>query len=252
MTISGCERVRSSWIEFASPSGGAFEAALELSEREHVSACPACQRTLRSWSLAVRALSKLPRQSAPPELDSAVVAAWHAGARTDRALRALQRLARLAPPDQLAQALDQPSTEVGVAASQVARASAPRVLDRLVQEELLDPAKARVRRHVGGLRRLPAPDELFPRVAAELSPSRRSAAARDGLRSIAARRLRFVLGAAAAFALVALPIALLLQKPSDSTRPFRVERTSSLGALSPMTRGMLDAVSSGLAHPKRS
>lgn len=252
MSLSPCDQVRSSWIEAAPVASAEFQAELEPMLREHLGSCPACQRVIGAWPLAARALSELPRHSAPAELDSAVVAAWHAGARTERALRALMRLARQAPPEQLAEALELSSSDAGVAASQISRASAPQVLDRLVHEELLDPAKARVRRHVGGLRRLSAPDALAPRVAAELSHRRSSSAARDSLRALTARRLRVVLGAAAAFALVALPIALLVQKPQPPTRPFRVERASSLGAFSPITRGMLDAASSGLIRPERS
>lgn len=257
MSASWCDQVRESWIEALPIEARAFEASLAAPAREHVRDCTACQQLLRRWPLAVRALSELPRLAAPLELDSAVVAAWHAGARTERALRAVQRLARLAPPDELGDALDQPLQDAGLAAAQVTRASAPHVLDRLVHEELLDPAKARVRRHVGGLRRLAAPDALLSRVATELSRGRLTQARqapvnRHGLRSLAARRVRVILAAAAAFALVALPIALLVRSPQAPSRPFRIERASSLGTLSPMTRGMLDAASSGLTRPERS
>lgn len=250
-----CDRLRSAWVDAAPAvlSGAGLHAEL----REHLASCPACQRVMRAWPLAARALSALPRCAAPRELDSAVVAALQAGARTDRAVRALERLARLTPPDELAEALEQPVA--GAAPSDapppapVTRATAPRVLERLVSEELSDPAKARVRRHVGGLRRLAAPAELASRVEQRLRSERARASAAAALRVEVRRRLRLALAAAAAFALVA--IALLVERPDDATqprpRPFRVEHASSLASLSPITRGMLDGVSSGLSKPQR-
>lgn len=249
---SPCDRLRSAWLDAApAPTDGA---GLAEELRAHLAGCAACQRALRAWPLAARALGELPRHSAPRELDSAVVAAIQAGARTDRAVRALERLARLTPPEQLAEALENPASgEARDEAAPMSRASAPRVLDRLVSEELSDPAKARVRRHVGGLRRLSAPAQLTTLVEQRTRNERARSAAAAALRVEVRRRLRLALGAAAAFALVA--IALLVERPErpnePKQRPFRVERASSLASLSPMTRGMLDNLSSGLTQAQR-
>jgi hypothetical protein len=285
MNPSPCDLVRLALLEGPAFDGAAIteSAAPSLSaeQRAHFESCVACQNAARTWPLAARALSELRRERAPRELDSAVVGALHAGARTERAVRALQRLARLSPPPQLGAALDasaeaeaherpadleQAPTEDGLTEEALAeeakrlraegRTPAPRVLDRLVQEELLDPAKARVRRHVGGLHRLPAPDALFERVAGELTRERREREPRAALRSFTARRLRLVLGAAAVFALLALPFLSRTEDLRDDSRPrsrpFRVERASSLGALSPITRDLLNTASSGMSSPDRS
>ncbi len=274
---SACERFRDAWIDaapraWAATGLGADMRGQPADLREHWNTCAACQRVVAAWPLAARALSELPRQSAPRELDSAVVAAIQAGARTDRAVRALERLARLTPPEQLAEALEQPSTAGEPRALPLAepmtRASAPRVLERLVSEELSDPAKARARRHVGGLRRLTAPAELTALVEQRLQTERARSLAAAALRVEVRRRLRLALGAAAAFALVA--IAVLVERPQQPSqprpdgalvsepqttqprqRPFRVEHASSLASLSPMTRGMLDSASSGLSQTQR-
>ncbi len=254
MNPSLCDLVRSALLE-----GDLVDTAL----REHVAGCAECRHAARAWPLAARALTELPREPAPRELDSAVVAALHAGARTERAIQALQRLARLSPPPQLSSALDAnsegnehdaeapPSAEVERLRA-AGRAPAPRVLDRLVHEELLDPAKAHVRRHVGGLHRLTAPEALRERVADNFTRERRERAPRAALRKHAARRLRLVLGAAVAFALLALPFLSRPEEPDVKSRPFRVERASSVGALSPITRDLLNAASSGMSTRERS
>jgi hypothetical protein len=249
----------------ASPTPSATEAPQPPSAqmREHLASCAACRHASRAWPLAARALTELRREPAPRELDSAVVAALHAGARTERAIQALQRLARLSPPPQLTTALDAnaesdehdaedlPPAEVERLRA-VGRAPAPRVLDRLVQEELLDPAKSRVRRHVGGLHRLAAPEALRERVADNFTRERRERAPRAALRKHTARHLRLVLGAAAAFVLLALPFLSRPEDPQEKSRPFRVERASSVGALSPITRDLLNAASSGMSARERS
>jgi hypothetical protein len=280
MNPSPCDLVRLALLEGPAFDGAAIPGSaapsLSAEQRAHFESCVACQNAARTWPLAARALSELRRERAPRELDSAVVGALHAGARTERAVRALQRLARLSPPPQLGAALDASAeaeaherpadpehalTEEALAEEAKrlraeGRTPAPRVLDRLVQEELLDPAKARVRRHVGGLHRLPAPDALFERVAGELTRERREREPRAALRSFTARRLRLVLGAAAVFALLALPFLSRTEDLRDDSRPrsrpFRVERASSLGALSPITRDLLNTASSGMSSPDRS
>lgn len=243
---ANCERFQQALVE-ALPTTPGLSAEL----REHVQACAACARALRAWPAASRALSELPRHAAPSELDSAVVAVFHGGARTERALRALSELARLSPPAELAQALDGLARENSAAVPQLGRAPAPRVLDRLVDEELQDPAKALVRRHVGGLARLEAPASLAERVALELARARQDSRARVALSRVFRRRLEFALGAAALFAVVVGWWALQRESVSP-TRPFRVEHAANFGALSPLSRGLLDSASSGMFGGQRS
>jgi len=241
-----CERLQLALID-ALPSAADLPAHL----REHVQACAACTRALRAWPAASRALSDLPRLAAPSELDSAVVAAFHGGARTDRALRALGELARLSPPAELAQVLEGLARESTAPAPQLGRAPAPRVLERLVDEELQDPAKALVRRHVGGLARLEAPTALAERVALDFARTQRDSRARLALRGVFRRRLEVALGAAALFAVVFGWWALQRESVSPA-RPFRVEHAANFGAFSPLSRGMLDSASSGMFGNQRS
>lgn len=219
--------------------------------REHAQSCAACARALRAWPAASRALSELPRQAAPSELDSAVVAAFHGGARTERALRALSELARLSPPAELAQAIEGLARDSAAPVPHLGRAPAPRVLDRLVDEELQDPSKALVRRHVGGLARLEAPASLAERVARDFAHAQEDSRARLALRRVFRRRLELALGAAAVFA-VFIGVWALQREPVSPPRPFRVEHASNFGALSPLSRGLLDSASSGMFGGQRS
>lgn len=302
MEAPDCDRLRLALLD--------GDVSADVLSTEHVASCAACARAARTWPQAARALREMERMPAPAALDSAVVAALHAGVRSDRAVRALQQLARLSPPTELdgseldgseldSSELDrsvgesvapEPSGEDTTAASAsdgtssigasssaeelgfAGRTPAPRVLDRLVHEELLDPSKALVRRHIGGLARLRAPQELATRVAAELArPDVRLFASfaemsagmtggkpasgsafdrRRAVRDLATRRVRRVFAAAALFALLALPFAFLSGEPQPRTRPFRVERADSFGALSPISRGLLNSASSGLIDPQ--
>jgi len=277
MEPSTCERVREALLD------GDLSSMRDLTA--HLEHCADCKLAAHAWPLAARALREAERVSAPTELDSAVVAALHAGVRGDRAVRALRQLARLAPPAELDEAVDPspaerasvapaapesvPESDTSLGAEELGFAGftpAPRVLDRLVHEELLDPSKALVRRHVGGLTRLRAPAELAARVAAACAnpdsrmfvselrgapaPSRRSAV-REAVRELAARRVRSVFAAAALFAMLALPLVFLSREPDVRQRPFRVERADSLSALSPISRSLLNQASSGMLDPDR-
>jgi len=241
-----CERLQLAMVD-ALPSTPHLTGEL----REHVLACAACARVVRAWPAASRALAELPRRAAPSELDSAVVAAFHGGARTDRALRALGELARLSPPAELAQALEGLARESAGPVPQLGRAPAPRVLDRLVDEELQDPSKALVRRHVGGLARLEAPAALRERVAGDFARAQQDSRARLALRQVFRRRLELALGAAALFALF-VGLWALQREPVSPARPFRVEHAANFGAFSPLSRGMLDTASSGMLGSQRS
>lgn len=249
-----CDRLRQALLDGGGLEDVELDGVLEAEElRAHVPQCEACRRAASAWPRAARALAQLPRRRAPGELDSAVVGALQAGARTERALDALRSLARLAPPQQLDVALEAPLADAAPP-SAPGRAPAPRVLDRLVNEELVDPAKARVRRHVGGLRRLRAPEDLAPRLAARM---RAQAAAADdrpfaGLsgprEGSADRRARWIVVAAMLAVLAVLPITLRDSEPQVKTRPFVVEQAAGLDALSPMARSLLDSASSGLSN----
>lgn len=290
MEPTTCDQLRSALLEGDALRGSEWSA--------HLASCVECAHVHRAWPLAARALREAERHAAPPELASAVVAAMHAGVRGDRAVRALQRLARIWPPQELDDALMGGSEDVGPARrdpappndsaalsgsgqdsgddaglhpgpagdehaedlARVERTPAPRVLDRLVHEELLDPAKALARRHVGGLARLQAPDELARRVAEELlRPASATGAVKvlapavsASVRQLASRRVRRVLAAAALFVALAVPLVFLSREPEVRTRPFRVEHAQSLGALSPISRSLLDSASSGLISLDRS
>lgn len=139
----------------------------------HASACASCAAWRERAARQIAALRELPRREAPFELDGRVVATREAGYRQGRAARALLELGRVSSPVELETAVD---AGLGRAASGpiegAAPLRAPSVLDRLVAEELGDPAKAGARRYLGSLRRQRAPAVLLQRLALELREGR--------------------------------------------------------------------------------
>ncbi len=116
----------------------------------HLSRCAACRRDLARAEVRIAFLRDLARVEAPAEMDGAIVAALQAGARQSRAIRALTALTPFSAPDALAR--------------RIAVSRTPAVLDRLVGEDLVDPAKALASRYAGRLERLRAPADLEHRL----------------------------------------------------------------------------------------
>jgi len=123
---------------------------VDLALDAHLARCEACPRELARAEQRVTLLRALGSRGAPVELDGLVVAAMQAGARQQRATRAVQSLARAHTPDDLALRLAGPK--------------APHVLERLVREDLVDPAKAVASRYARSLERLRAPRDLDRRL----------------------------------------------------------------------------------------
>jgi hypothetical protein len=203
---------------------------------EHAHGCATCARWAARLVVREELVRSLPRFAAPMELEGLVVGAVQAGARQDRAVRALSRLSRVQPPKEL----DHAVADVTAGPASGLRATAPQVLDRLVAEELADPAKARSRRFIGSLPRLAAPTALAQCVESAVATA---------LRPAAPSRTRFaraVFAVAALILAVAVPILVQYSGHAAAERPFRIERIGSVGALDPLSHDMLDAASGGL------
>jgi hypothetical protein len=226
----------------------------------HAAECAECAAWTRGVARLGESLYALPRAEAPAELDGLVVATLHAGAREARAVRAVEGLSRVNSPETLAETLDDElgePLEGPLDAPLETRVDAPTVLERLVREELAEPAKNTVRRVVGGLTRLEAPAELDALVRDELlrEPARRDTG-----------RLRFALlrgkhlawaSAAAAVLLLAGPFGFGRRggtgqddAPAVRARSFEVVYTRSLQDLDPVARSLVDGVSGGLLTAK--
>lgn len=273
-----CRRFRRAALEAGCDDASQRSARNDSAEfvAEHASSCAKCAAWSSRLPRREALLRAVPRVTAPDELRGRVVAALHAGERQARAIRELSGLGRLAMPGdielvapQVARAdetdLDRKDELDSLAESAVAaddfedelasanvapgerpefavgRREVPAVLDRLVAEELLDPARARVARFVGTLPRLSAPAELASRVAGEL--------ARPAPRPT---RVSWWIAGAAALVIVAFaPIFLSSGQTVPAPvreRSFRVEQVDSFADLSPFGRGLLDTASSGMVQ----
>lgn len=162
--LSGLQRLRA-----PAELDNLLEVALSADGREH---------------RALEALSRLRPLTAPANLDGSVVAALQAGSRQERSLRHLRGLDRLHAPAELD---DAARATLNPGRRWLAGLPSPRVLERLVSEDLADLPRALTRRFTSKLPRLSAPAELEARVRHELARTNRSAGrSRFGLRSIAA------------------------------------------------------------------
>lgn len=208
-------------------------------------ACAECERWVARLALREGLVRSLPRHLPPEELDSALAGALEAGARQDRAVAALRSLGRVDPDGELDRAVE---AQARAAAQQerlddlALRQRAPNVLDRLVAEELADPAKAHVVRQIENLERQRAPAELDLRVRYELSrPQPRL--------TLASRRVVAAWTFAAA-ALLAVTISPLVFRGAGdgphAPRRFRVEVVESTRDLSPAARAWIETASSGM------
>jgi hypothetical protein len=136
----------------------------------HARQCADCAAFARRLDRGLAALAQLARVDAPAELTGRVVAELEAGRREERAIESVRSLARVAVPEHLEHAVARTAAPAAPAA--VEALAAPEVLSRLVEEELADPAKARVRRFVGSLERAAVPAELADRIEAALAKPR--------------------------------------------------------------------------------
>ncbi len=218
-------------------------------QEDHAASCERCAAWARSGARQAEAVRGLRRLPAPFELDGSVVAALGAGQRQARAARAIAELLRVSSPAELESAVDAEldavlGEETREADGEPERLRAPAVLDRLVNEELADPVRARVSRYLGSLRRRRAPQRLRARLALSLEEREFSGP----------RRIRGVLWGGlslAAGALLAWYGSLSLDRWGEGRRQpagydFAIERMSSSEGLSPMALGHLDGLSGGL------
>lgn len=176
-----CQNFRSRWLE----------QVLDVGERTgratHLDACAGCQAWVGGAHAQITALAQLPRRTAPAQLEQRLFpleAAALAG--TEERARRLSEL--------------QPQT-------------APAVLERLVQEELLAPEAARARRFAGDLSRHVPPPSLEQRVF-PLRPSGRPSR----------RTLSLALCAAAAASVLGLALLFERDGGGPRERPFIVHR----------------------------
>lgn len=236
-----CAAFRSEALDALAAGASVAGPSAAAESNAHALECAACARFAARAMPIRRALAALPRRDAPRELDGRVVAELGAGVRQERAVAAVRALGRVAPPAELDSAVGGEARAAADTQS-TGRPAAPRVLERLVAEELADPAKATVRRFVGSLRRVRAPRELSAAVARDL-------AAHGSRASFSRSRTRKVyrLAAAAVVAAIAVPITLWSLATRETRRPFRVEYVRSLEGLDPIARGWLDAASGGAA-----
>ncbi|MCK6445762.1 MAG: hypothetical protein L6Q99_05160 [Planctomycetes bacterium] len=208
---------------------------------EHARSCAACASFAARLARATRGLASLPQRAAPSALDGRVVAALEAGHREERAIEAVQSLARVDVPEHLAEHLDRAVTrELSKAPPPFTREPlvAPDVLRRLVEEELSDPSKARTRRFVGSLERLRAPEALESKVVAALAAPERTRSFRS--------RLLFG-GSAALLAIAATFVWFTSNRGEVEAARGRIEwvRAESTDELSPLAASLLAGFTGG-------
>jgi hypothetical protein len=221
--------------------------AFEPDLAQHVISCASCASFARRVSDHAHALRGLVHRAAPGELDGVVVAACNAGHRQVRAISALHALARWEVPVELdTKMLEQRSPGVWGESPK-----APRVLDRLVDEDLHDPPKALARRFTGRLERLRAPGVLRARVEhgslGASAPESEAAGGRGTLRELAGRRTLRVLvlvGLSAAAAVLVVSGIYWSRAPRYS---FDVVHESSLEKFDPVVSSLLGAVTGGVS-----
>jgi len=228
--VSDCASFREDWLS----------AGFDL---EHVEECAACEAWVRASERRIRALGSLTALRAPARLDE-LVARELGGDRSRRLERALGSLARRAAPDVLEPLVVErfegraPSGDEvrGERAAQALRTldvvPAPAVLERLVAEELAQPALQRAERFPGNLARLEAPEELEEKLHWAV---RRKAA------------VRLLRGPLVALAAAALVVWIALRDGSPSPRPYRfqVVHATSLEDLDPMARSLAESLTGG-------
>lgn len=204
------------------------DSALVLHARE----CGLCQEWLARHRRLVGVLGALDRYPAPIDMDSAVMDELIVG--TARLVDGILELPRLHAPDELAEQLQEEllgSPVLMRALNTLRPISAPSVLDRLVDEDLRDPA-AVTRRFAGQLSRLSGPRGLASRIEASLP-----GASSQGL---VRRVLRYGAGGVAAAVLIVVSLPFLQESPNQPERSrFVVVEVQSLASLDPLAQSML-------------
>lgn len=197
----------------------------------HLAGCAACRRELARATRRTELVRSLVRVGAPSELDGAVVAALQAGMRQERAIEAVAALTPVAAPEELARRIAVPR--------------APAVLERLVAEDLADPAKAVASRYARRLERLRAPDDLAQR----LVRSPRRPASRFLPIALATAGLLLTVGA--------LTLAYILRGKARELPATQggvvlvVERVDSVQQLDPVAAQLLAGFTGGLVDAER-
>lgn len=202
-----CE-ARLAQLADALEQGGALPQELH----QHVLSCAGCRAAIAAWSKQARALRTLPRLAAPRELDGLVVAALHAGARQERAMRELAALPPVSAPREL---------DVRVAAL---LAGAHTTIERFASGE----SDGRV-----------APEELRDLVGRDLAA---------GGRARRVSRRRALLGAFTLSALALVSALLLWPRdgaPQGDEPQIVLVPVQSLDQLDPLARTLLESVAGG-------
>lgn len=228
-----CNLYRTAWL--------AGEATIR-----HDESCVECAAWRRRTEHVTRVLRALPRRAVPDELAFRVEDEL-AGRHERRIERILSSLTPLRAPDELDERV---GLMLGIgddALGDDARGErsagllgtldvqpAPNVLERLIEEELSDPAAHRAARFPGDLERLQAPPALELRVE----------------RTVRRRAWRRLIAApAASLAAAGVLVWFLVQRSEEPRRAysFQVEHAASLEGLDPMTRQLAAVLGGGPA-----
>jgi hypothetical protein len=217
----------------------------------HAADCSACAAWLERQGVVAGMLGTIDRLVAPVELEGRLRGDFEV--KSGALLGALRGIERLEAPEELEELLAQAlsseeefdqDAELEIPAwatllGNLELQTAPRVLDRLVDEELADLPAAVTRRFAGGLFRRSSPRSLTARIAHELGagPARPQPAWRHwGL----------PLGSAvAAAALFLLAAPLLFKSPTEAPPRIRVIQVESLASLDPLARSLVAGFAGG-------
>lgn len=208
----------------------------------HAAACRSCAAWLERQSVVRGVLGTMDRLVAPAVLGRCVDEDLQLGAGC--LVGVLRSLERQDVPVQLEQRLAETLAAPGGQASvleellgSVEAHPAPKVLDRLVDEELSSPAASVARRFAGGLFRMSPPKSLQARVSGDLSAPETA---------VLRRRWLSLGSAAAAAAFLVFTLAPLFHNGATKVpRPFRVVEVESLASLDPLARSLVDGLAGG-------
>ena len=229
--LQACHNFRDAYLEAAL---GGDESGASVEWRAHREGCADCVTWSERVDKQVRALRGLSSMTAPSELDERLEGVFQNGDE-DRFARLLGSLETLRAPAEL----DERMATEGLAAPflrTMTALEAPSVLDRLVEEELLDPALARMKRFPGDLERLEAPASLADRLD------------RSGESRPRPRRLAPLVAAVAAAFL--LWVGLRTDRKAFDQEPaysFQVSYANA-SALEPIAASLAGALSGGSVH----
>lgn len=228
-----CREFRNLWLEHA------LEAVpqSEVAGGDHVLACGACRTWVRAAKGQIGFVGALTKLTAPPELDELVADGLRSGASEPSDIGTLPRVEHGAVergPEPQATFSEPQAMDI---LRELSRVAPPAVLERLIEEELRDPAAARARRFAGDLERRSAPARLERRMFRIL---------RGGLAR--PRRLIGIVAPLATAAAAVLVVWLAFLRGTgmpESERPFLVYRAESTEGLHPIALDMADALVGG-------